>query len=282
MRCKRTLLAFDVSDADTNWMIAVPQINDIGTVWLLGCGNMGGALLRRWVAAGLTRVAVIDPAPRALPDGIAAFAEPPEGVPDVLVVAVKPQLLAEAAAPLIARLGAETLIVSIVAGVSTATLSALFEGRDVVRTMPNTPASAGQGVTALFAPGKGREVAEALFLPAGTCVWLDDEAQFDAVTAVSGSGPAYIFAMIEALAAAGVEAGLPDALAAELALRTVAGAGHLAGLGAASPAELRAGVTSPNGTTAAGLAVLQPALDTLMAATVAAAARRSRELGEAV
>ena len=258
------------------------SLSDLGTVWLLGCGNMGGALLRRWLAAELTRVAVIDPAPRTLPDGIVASGDAPDGVPDVLVVAVKPQLLAQAAAPLVARLGADTLIVSIVAGVSCATLAALFDGRQVVRTMPNTPASVGQGVTALFAPDGRRAVAEALFAPAGTWVWLDDEAQFDAVTAVSGSGPAYVFAMIEALGAAGVAAGLPPALAAELALRTVAGAGQLAALGEASPAELRASVTSPNGTTAAGLAVLQPALDALMQATVAAAARRSRELGEAV
>lgn len=258
------------------------RLSDLGTVWLLGCGNMGGALLRRWVAAGLTRVAVIDPAPRALPEGVAASAGPPEGVPDVLVIAVKPQLLAGAAAPLVARLGPETLIVSIVAGVSTATLSALFKGRQVVRTMPNTPASAGQGVTALFASGGGRAAADTLFDAVGTTVWLDDEAQFDAVTAVSGSGPAYVFAMIEALAAAGVAVGLPPGLAGDLALRTVAGAGHLAALGEATPAALRESVTSPNGTTAAGLAVLQPALDALMQATVAAAARRSRELGEAV
>ncbi|TRW14162.1 pyrroline-5-carboxylate reductase [Glacieibacterium frigidum] len=262
-------------------MITPRPLPDIGSVWLLGCGNMGGALLRRWVEAGLTRVAVIDPAPRSLPEGVAADATPPEGVPDVLVVAVKPQMLAEAAAPLIARLGPDTLIVSIVAGVSSATLSAMFGGRQVVRTMPNTPASAGQGVTALFGP-RADGTADALFSAAGTTVWLDDEAQFDAVTAVSGSGPAYVFAMIEALAAAGVAAGLPQALADELALRTVAGAGHLAALGEASPAALRESVTSPNGTTAAGLAVLQPALGPLVTATVAAAARRSRELGEAV
>lgn len=263
-------------------MTAPRPIADIGTVWLLGCGNMGGALLRRWLAGGLTQVAVIDPAPRGLPDGVAAAAAPPGSVPDVLVVAVKPQMLATAAAPLVARLGPDTLIVSIVAGVPVVTLSALFEGRPVVRTMPNTPASAGQGVTALFAPRGGRETAEALFGAAGACVWLDDEGQFDAVTAVSGSGPAYVFAMIEALADAGVTAGLPRALADELALRTVAGAGHLAALGEAKPAALRESVTSPNGTTAAGLAVLQPALGELMSATVAAAARRSRELGDAV
>jgi len=243
---------------------------------------MGGALLHRWLAAGLTQVAVIDPEPRALPDGVAASAGPPDGAsPDILVVAVKPQLLAEAAAPVVARLKPDTLVISIMAGVSAAAVSAAFGGRAVVRTMPNTPARIGQGVTALFGD-TGRAEAEALMSAAGACVWLDDEAQFDAVTAVSGSGPAYVLAFVEALAAAGVTAGLPAALAAELALRTVEGAGALAGLGDATPAELRVAVTSPGGTTSAGLAVLQPELERLLTETVAAAARRSRELGQAV
>ena len=254
-------------------------LSEVGTVWLLGCGNMGGALLQRWLADGL-RVSVIDPAARELPDSVMAAAAPPTGAgPDVLVVAVKPQMLPTAAAPVLARLKPGTLIVSVVAGVDCAALSALFEGREVVRTMPNTPARIGEGVTALFAPGAGRAVAEALFAAVGACVWLGDEAQFDAVTAVSGSGPAYLFAMIEALSAAGVAAGLPVTLADELAVRTVAGAGRLAELGEATPTTLRDSVTSPGGTTAAGLALLQPALTRLMTATVAAAARRSRELG---
>ena len=264
--------------------MTTPHLSELGSVWLLGCGNMGGALLHRWMAGGLTRVAVIDPNPRSLPDGIAAGAEPPPGEgPDILVVAVKPQLLGIAATPLVPRLKPATLIVSIMAGVSTAAVSAAFGGRRVVRTMPNTPARIGHGVTALYATGaEGRPEAEALMAAAGECVWLDDEAQFDAVTGVSGSGPAYVFAFIEALAAAGVAAGLPKALADELALRTVAGAGALAALRDATPAELRVAVTSPNGTTAAGLDVLQPELAALLAGTVAAAARRSRELGEAV
>ncbi len=260
--------------------VMTSTLTDLGTIWLLGCGNMGGALLQRWMAGGLTRVAVIDPKPRALPDGIAAGAGPPDGAsPDILVVAVKPQLLAAAAAPVVGRLKPDTLVISIMAGVSAAAVSAAFGRRAVVRTMPNTPAQIGQGVTALF----GSDVrAEALMTAAGACVWLDDEAQFDAVTAVSGSGPAYVFAFVEALARAGVAAGLPDGLAAELALQTVAGAGALAGLRDATPAALRVAVTSPAGTTAAGLAVLQPALDRLLTETVAAAARRSRELGQPV
>lgn len=260
--------------------MTTPDLSDLGTVWLLGCGNMGGALLHRWVAGGLTDIAVIDPSQRDLPPGVVAGPAPPAGDgPDILVVAVKPQLLAVAAGPVAARLKPDTLVVSVVAGVSAADIAAAFGGRAVVRTMPNTPARIGQGVTALFGAQR-RDAATALMAAAGATVWLDDEAQFDAVTAVSGSGPAYVFAFIEALAAAGVAAGLPEALAAELALRTVGGAAALAATGGAAPSDLRIAVTSPGGTTAAGLAVLQPALDPLLAATVAAAARRSRELGQ--
>ena len=260
------------------------SLTDLGTVWLLGCGNMGGALLHRWIAGGLTRIAVIDPNPRGLPDGIAAGAEPPPGEgPDILVLAVKPQLLGAAAVPVAARLRPDTLIVSIMAGVSAAAVSQAFGGRRVVRTMPNTPARIGQGVTALYATHpETRASAETLMAAVGACLWLDNEAQFDAVTAVSGSGPAYVFAFIEALAAAGAAAGLPAALADELALRTVAGAGALAALRDATPAELRVAVTSPGGTTAVGLGVLQSGLGALVDGTVAAAARRSRELGEGV
>ena len=263
--------------------MTIPSITAIGDVWLLGCGNMGEALLHRWMAAGLTRVTVIDPSPRALPDGIAARAAPPDGEgPDILVVAVKPQVLGAAAAAVADHLRPDTLIVSIVAGATVATLAQAFGGRAVVRTMPNTPARIGEGVTALFALDGGRLVAEALMAPAGSCIWLDDEKQFDAVTAVSGSGPAYVFAFVEALAKAGTAAGLPADLAGELALRTVGGAAALAMLREDSPAGLRAAVTSPGGTTAAGLAVLGDGLNRLLTETVAAAARRSRELGETV
>ncbi len=261
-----------------------PALTDLGTVWLLGCGNMGGALLHRWMAGGLTRVAIIDPAPRVLPDGIAADAAPPEGEgPDILVVAVKPQFLGAAAASLAGRLKPDTLIVSIVAGASCAMIAMLFDGCPVVRTMPNTPARLGLGITALFAPqDAGRDAAQALMAAAGATVWLNDEGQFDAVTAVSGSGPAYVFAFVEALAAAGAAAGLPQALADELALATVGGAAALAMRREEPPAALRVAVTSPGGTTAAGLGVLGEGLEPLIARAVAAAARRSRELGDLV
>ena len=167
------------------------------------------------------------------------------------------------------------------AGVTLAALADRFPGAAVARAMPNTPAAVGHGITGLFstdATTAERRWLEALFGHAGATVWLDVEADFDAVTAVSGSGPAYVFAFIEALAAGGEAAGLAPALALRLATATMTGASALAADGA-PPADLRAAVTSPNGTTAAGLAVLQPRLGPLLRETVAAAAARSRELG---
>jgi pyrroline-5-carboxylate reductase len=250
-------------------------------IWLLGCGNMGGALLGRWLAEDMGPVAVIDPAPRALPDGVSASANPPEGRPDVLVLAVKPQVWREAVLPLIAKTGPLTLVVSVMAGVTTADIASVFPGAAIIRAMPNTPAGIGQGVTALFttAGDLAEGAAEALFSAAGATVWLEDEADFDAVTAVSGSGPAYVFAFIEALAAAGAAAGLEPGLAARLARATVTGAAALAATDPAPAATLRERVTSPGGTTAAGLAVLQPGLVPIVEATVSAAAARSRQLG---
>ena len=241
-------------------------------LWLVGCGNMGGALLARWQAAGDYAISVIDPA-RGSPTA-------PAGTPDIIVLAVKPQAWRDAAAPFA---GTRALVVSVMAGVRTASLAEALPDACIVRTIPNTPARLGQGVTALYAARAGtadKAAAEALMAGAGTCVWLDDESGFDAVTAVSGSGPAYVFAFIEALAAAGVAAGLPPRLADELALRTVTGAASLAAEPGADPATLRAAVTSTGGTTAAGLAVLQAELPELLRATVAAAQSRSRELGQ--
>lgn len=244
-------------------------------IWLLGCGNMGGALLGRWRAEDMGPVAVIDPA-------VAGGDVLPNGRPDVLVLAVKPQVWRQAVAPLADRIGAMTLVVSVMAGVKTADLATVFPGSAVIRTMPNTPAGIGTGVTALFttAGDLAEGAAEALFSAAGSTVWLSDENDFDAVTAVSGSGPAYVFAFIEALAAAGEAAGLDAGLAARLARATVTGAAALAAADASvSAAEFRRRVTSPGGTTAAGLAVLVPGLAPLVTDTVAAAAARSRALG---
>lgn len=249
-------------------------------IWLLGCGNMGGALLGRWLAEDMGPVAVIDPAAKGMPAAVSVSAEPPQGRPDVLVLAVKPQVWRAAASPLASVVGPMTLVVSVMAGVTTADLASVFPHSAIVRAMPNTPASIGQGATALFtsAGDLAEGAAEALFGPAGTTVWLTDETDFDAVTAVSGSGPAYVFAFIEALAAAGVAAGLEAGLASRLARATVTGAAALAVADSAPASELRARVTSPGGTTAAGLAVLTPGLSPLLIDTVAAASARSKAL----
>ncbi|MEI6485902.1 MAG: pyrroline-5-carboxylate reductase [Sphingomonadales bacterium] len=252
-------------------------------IWLIGCGNMGGALLRRWLAEELGPVTVIDPAARNLPPGVEALPRPPaEGKPDIVVLAVKPQAWHQAVLPLAGRLGPLTLVISVMAGVSTADLARLFPGAGIVRAMPNTPAAVGHGATALFTRDGDivQGAAEALFQPVGQTIWLSDEAQFDAVTGVSGSGPAYVFHFIEALAAAGEAAGLDPAMAMRLARQTVIGAAALAATDGTTPAAtLRERVTSPGGTTAAGLALLMPGLTPLLTDVVAAAAARSRELG---
>ncbi len=255
------------------------------TLWLLGCGNMGGALAARWAAAGLAEISVIDPDPRGVPPGLSAAATPPAGQADILVLAVKPQVWRVAIASLAGRIAPGTLIVSIMAGVPVAHIASACPQLPIVRAMPNTPARLGQGITALWTSSADPAVqqrATELFTAAGETVWLDTESQFDAVTGLSGSGPAYVFAVIEALAAAGEAQGLAPALATQLARATVTGAAALAASDRAnSPAVLREAVTSPGGTTAAGLAVLIPALEQLMTATVAAGARRSRELAAA-
>lgn len=256
-----------------------------GGIWLLGCGNMGGALLQRWCDAGMGPIHVIDPVidpePGALPGGVTASSEAPDGSPEILVLAVKPQVWRAAVAGLAARIGASTLVVSVMAGVTIGDIAGVFPGCAIIRAMPNTPAVIGQGVTGLFSNGGPMVLAaaEAVFSPAGATLWLDSESDFDALTAVSGSGPAYVFAFIEALAAAAAAAGLEAGLAERLARATVTGAAALAVADAAPARVLRERVTSPGGTTAAGLAVLLPRLAPLLADTVAAAAARSRRLG---
>lgn len=262
------------------------RLDRIGPLWLVGCGHMGGALLDRWLACGIdaSSVTVIDPSPKSVPAGIRVVGTPQDAgeAPNVVLLAIKPQLLAHVAGQVSEFLAHQPLVISILAGIEHATLRRLLSPR-VVRAMPNMPVRIGQGVTVLFGePGPDREVAEALMAAVGQVHWIDDEQLFDAVTGVSGSGPAYLFSFIEALAAAGATAGLPPELAAQLALDTVTGAAALAATGETAPAELRAQVTSPNGTTAAGLAVLEGegALKRLLTETVAAAARRSRELAQ--
>jgi pyrroline-5-carboxylate reductase len=262
---------------------------------LVGAGKMGGAMLKGWLQGGLapSQVVIVDPTPApeiaalAARQGV-ALNPPPAGraSPEALVLAVKPQML-DAAAPQLAKLaGAQTLIVSIIAGKTIANLQArLPDARAFVRAMPNTPAAVGRGVTGAAAnaavTAAQKEIARTLLSTIGRFEWLPDEDLVDAVTAVSGSGPAYAFALVEALAEAGAALGLPADLAMRLARATVEGAGELMYREPeTSAATLRENVTSPGGTTAAALAVLRApdGLAALMRRAVAAAHKRAGEL----
>ena len=265
------------------------------TLALIGAGNMGFAMLQGWATGGLSgdSVVVIEPNPSpqlrelCAARGFPLRATPEAGAPRAAVVlAIKPQMLDAGAAAATPFVGPETLVVSILAGKRIADLSARLPASPaIVRAMPNTPAAVGRGITGAFASpatGATRQArANALLAAIGQVEWLDDEAQIDALTAVSGSGPAYVFYLVEALAAAGVEAGLPEALAERLARATVEGAGELLyRQPETAAATLRERVTSPGGTTAAALAVLMAddGLAPLMARAVAAAKRRAGEL----
>ena len=261
---------------------------------LLGCGKMGSAMLEGWIGGGLdpASVHVIDPAPsdalKALADGgLRLNADLPDA-PAICILAVKPQVM-DAALPQVTRFGGgRTLILSIAAGIPIARFEDAFgTGTPIIRAMPNTPAAVGAGITALVGnpdvtPDR-MHMAQALLSAVGETVAVPQEAAMDAVTGVSGSGPAYVFYLIEALAAAGIAEGLDEATAMRLAKATVAGAGKLAMHSDEPPAQLRKNVTSPGGTTAAGLAVLMDdtaGLGPLVRQTVRAAAARSRELAE--
>jgi pyrroline-5-carboxylate reductase len=258
---------------------------------LAGAGKMGGAMLTGWLARGLdpARVVVIDPAPAPEIGALAAQGirlNPGEAAPaDTLVVAVKPQMFREAGAALKRWVGPSTLVVSIMAGTTIAALQEVCGGA-VVRAMPNTPAAIGRGITVAVAAGNvsaaQRATADALLRATGAVEWVDDEALMDAVTAVSGSGPAYVFLLAEELARAGVAAGLPEALATRLARETVAGSGELLHRSDLPSSTLRQNVTSPGGTTAAALEVLmgKDGLQPLMTRAIAAATARSKELAK--
>ncbi len=272
---------------------------------LLGAGRMGGALLRGWLdtPALATRfaVTVIDPAPAPwvkekgdaggldlVPDMAALNGDSPD--PALCLLAVKPQAMAEAAAPLAPLASRGVPMVSIAAGTSIASLQTVFgAGARIIRVMPNTPMAIGRGVSVCVAgPGvsaAAKTLCSDLMAAGGPVFWIEDEAAMDAVTALSGSGPAYVFHLAECMAEAGVAAGLAPALAKDLARLTVAGSGALLWPEDADPAALREAVTSPGGTTAAALAVLreghageQGPMAALMARAVAAAAQRARDL----
>ena len=270
---------------------SLAQINT--TIVLAGAGKMGGAMLSGWLAQGLDakRVVVVEPHPSQEISALAARGvrlnpSPKDtGAVATLVVALKPQMFREAGAMLKSFVGSTTLVVSIMAGTTIAALEEVCGG-SVVRAMPNTPAAIGRGITVAVAaknvsPSQ-RAVADALLRATGSVEWVDDENLMDAVTAVSGSGPAYIFLLAEELARAGVEAGLPPELATRLARETVAGSGELLRRSEASSATLRQNVTSPGGTTAAALEVLMgpDGMQPLLTRAVAAATKRSKELAK--
>jgi pyrroline-5-carboxylate reductase len=271
-----------------------PNQSKAGTIVLVGCGQMGSAMLRGWLrgeAAG--RFVVIEPAGapaglaegsttewRRTPDDLAA-----DLAPDAVVFAVKPQIL-DSLLPAYRRwVRPETLFLSIAAGKTIAGIARhIGDEAAIIRCMPNTPAAIGRAITVACPNahvGQGqRRLCEQLLAAIGESAWVEDEALMDAVTAVSGSGPAYVFLLIEALAAAGIGAGLPLELSLRLARATVAGAGELALVSSDTPARLRENVTSPGGTTRAALDVLmaEHGLPELLDRAVAAATARSREL----
>lgn len=261
---------------------------------MLGCGKMGSAMLQGWLNQGLpaASVWVIDPMPSdwvlgLVADGLHLNADLPDA-PAIALIAVKPQMMGQALPSLQKMGGGKTLFISVAAGtLISAFEAALGASTPIVRAMPNTPAAVSRGITALFgneyADAAQIDLAEALLQAVGQTVRLEDEAQMDAVTGVSGSGPAYVFHLIEALAAAGEAQGLPADLAMKLAKATVGGAGQLAEMADEDPAQLRINVTSPKGTTAAALEVLmdeQTGFTPLLKRAVKASADRSRELSK--
>jgi len=273
----------------------LPQsVNAERPLILAGAGKMGGAMLAGWLEGGLdpAAVRVIDPAP---PDSTATLladagipplpTTPPDTVASVLVIAVKPQTIPNVLPGLRPLVDSATLTLSIAAGTKLQAFTSGLESTRVVRAMPNTPAQIGRGMTVLVG-GRGiaaedRVLATALLEAVGAVEWIEDETLMDAVTALSGSGPAYVFLLAECLAEAGVEAGLDAALARRLADATIAGAGALLDESGEEPGTLRRNVTSPGGTTAAALEVLTApvGLSPLIRRAVAAAKKRSEALG---
>jgi pyrroline-5-carboxylate reductase len=263
-----------------------------GTVLLAGAGKMGSAMLDGWLALGLPpgNVAVLEPQPTSELTALTARGlrlNPSAGSAGevaAVVLAVKPQVAPEVMPALARHVGAGTVVVSIMAGRTLEFLARALPGGALVRAMPNTPAAIGRGITVAIPNARvsdaQRALVDALLSAVGAVEWVADEALMDAVTALSGSGPAYVFLLAETMAQAGAAAGLPPALAATLARATVAGAGELLHRSPLDPATLRQNVTSPGGTTAAALEVLMAndGLAPLMRRAIAAATTRSREL----
>lgn len=268
------------------------SLSGIGPVVLIGAGKMGMALARGWLKAGLApdELVLVDPAPAestvafAAEQGVRLLASPAGILIHVLVLAIKPQIMTRVLSEVRPMVGMHTLVISIAAGIN---LSAIAKGLGtdrVIRTMPNTPAQIGKGITGavpLKVSDEDKALADALMRAAGEVLWFDAEARLDAVTAVSGSGPAYVFHMVEALAEAAKRQGFNEEQAMKLARATVIGAAGLLETEALSATVLRQNVTSPKGTTQAALDVLMgdDGLIKLMDKSVTAARLRSEELG---
>ena len=273
------------------------NIAEIAPLILVGAGNMGGAMLTGWIDRGIkpADVIVLDPgltstmAEKLTAKGIAHASAPHEinQTAGLLLIAVKPQAMDAVLPGLGPLVGTKTLLMSVAAGTTIATLSRDLRPAATVRVMPNTPAQVARSMSVAVSdrPLESAQKAAitALLDAIGAVAWVDDEADIDVVTGLSGSGPAYVFHMVEALTAAGIAEGLSPELAETLARQTIAGAGELLHQSSETAETLRVNVTSPGGTTAAGLSVLMNeagGLTELMTATVAAAAARSRELAK--
>lgn len=258
-------------------------------ICFFGCGNMGSAMLRGWLAAGMApdTFHIVDPVAENLPAGVVVSrsAQDVQQQFDILLLGIKPQLLSSLAPQIAPLLAPGALVISILAGTTTQTLSEAFPTARIVRLMPNLAAAIGKSPLGVFAPKEtalAKTDIAAWLAPLGAVIWIDDEAQMDAVTALAGSGPAFIYRVIDALTKGGEAAGLPNAVAAQLAIKMTEGAAMLAATSPETPETLAARVTSPGGTTAAGLAVLDAdnALDNLMTQTLRAARDRGAALAK--
>ncbi|MEO6015079.1 MAG: pyrroline-5-carboxylate reductase [Devosia sp.] len=272
--------------------MAAETFKDIGPVVLVGAGKMGLAMARGWIAGGLPadRLVLVDPfageVAKAFADetGVRLLKSAEGVLTHVLVLAVKPQSMLAVLQQVLPSVGKHTLVISIAAGIALHTLAAGLDTERVVRAMPNTPAQIGKGISGavgLHISEADRLVADALLGSAGEVIWFETESKLDAVTAVSGSGPAYVFYLVEAMAVAGMRQGLDPAQAMQLARQTIIGSAALMEADASPVSILRENVTSPKGTTAAALGVLMApdGLESLMERAIHAARLRSEELG---
>lgn len=263
------------------------------SVVLVGAGNMGGAMLKSWVAKGMSpeNITVLDPGiseqvKSALLKSKIWHAETPSNISatDVLILAIKPQMMDKVLPTLSGLIKDNTVVVSVAAGTTLSTISDTLGDVAAIRVMPNTPSLVLRGMSVGCANPKTTQEqlnhVDALMSAIGMIEWVDDEKLIDAVTAVSGSGPAYVFHLAECMAEAGVKAGLPEELSMKLAVQTISGAGELLRLSNDTPATLRKNVTSPNGTTAAALEVLmgEEGMSPLLEKAIMAAKKRSEEL----